>query len=210
MTMRKPIIIEFTGPPNSGKSTLISFLQEFLPTKGYKVEKKQEDAELVPKCIPKKTWARNVWITHGQLQSLIETKFSTAEVIFLDRGFYDAMFWAEFLRVQKVCSDEDSASLLKILEEMDKQFQLKPDYLFVVDVSTEVSLKRRYAMSNGEPIVLSTNDFIDLYKKELEKFYKKVDKPIIRMDTSLLSIPDMENAVLDKIMEIIEPNFLPV
>lgn len=204
MTMRKPLIIEFTGPPNSGKSTLISFLQNFLTTEGYVVEKKQEDAELVPKCIPKKTWARNVWITHGQLQSLIETKFSAADVIFLDRGFYDAMFWAEFLRVQKVCSDEDSLSLLKILAEMDKQFQLKPNYLFVIDVSTEVSLKRRYAMSNGEPIVLSTNDFIDFYKQELEKFYEKVDKPMIRIDTSSLSISDMQNVVLGKIMEIIE------
>ena len=204
MSIRKPLIIEFTGPPNSGKTTLIKFLRDLLESMGYKVETKQEDAELVPSCIPKKTWARNVWITHGQLQSLIETKFSTADIILLDRGFYDSVFWAEFLRVQNVCSDEDSSSLLKILNEMDKQFNLKPDYLYVVDVSTGISLKRRYAASNGEPITLSTDDFINLYKKELEKFYKKVESPILRLDTSELSLIEMQQHVLDVIVGILK------
>lgn len=204
MTIRKPLIIEFTGPPNSGKTTLIKFLHDLLESMGYHVEVKQEDAELVPACIPKKTWARNVWITHGQLQSLVETKFSNADVILLDRGFYDATFWAEFLNVQNVCSNEDSQSLMKILHEMDKQFNLKPDYLFVIDVSTSVSLKRRYAASNGEPIVLSTDAFINLYKAELEKFYKKVETPIFRLDTSSLSLIEMQEIVLHKIIGLIK------
>jgi len=206
MIIRKPLVIEFTGPPNSGKTTLIKFLRDLLESMGYRVEIKQEDAELVPSCIPKKTWARNMWITQGQLQSLIETKFSNADVILIDRGFYDSMFWAEFLRVQNVCSDKDSSSLLKILNEMDKQFDLKPDYLFVIDVSTTVSLKRRYAASNGEPIILSTDSFINLYKEELEKFYKKVDTPIFRLDTSLLSLIEMQEIVLDEIIGILKEN----
>jgi len=204
MSIRKPLIIEFTGPPNSGKTTLIKFLRDLLESMGYRVEIKQEDAELVPACIPKKTWARNVWITHGQLQSLIETKHSTADVILLDRGFYDSMFWAEFLRVQNVCSDEDSSSLLKILDEMDKQFDLQPDYLFVIDVSTSVSLKRRYAANNEEPITLSTDSFINLYKEELEKFYAKVNTPILRVDTSSLTLIQVQEIVLDQIMGILK------
>lgn len=204
MNMRKPLIIEFTGPPNSGKTTLIKFLHDLLESMGYHVEIKQEDAELVPSCIPKKTWARNMWITHGQLQSLIETKFSNADVILIDRGFYDSMFWAEFLRVQNVCSDEDSKSLMKILNEMDKQFDLTPDHLFVIDVSTEVSLKRRYAASNGEPIVLSTDSFINLYKKELEKFYTKINTPMFRLDTSSLSLIEMQQIVLEHIIGILK------
>lgn len=204
MSIRKPLIIEFTGPPNSGKTTLIKFLHDLLESMEYHVEIKQEDAELVPSCIPKKTWARNVWITHGQLQSLIETKFSEADIILLDRGFYDSIFWAEFLKVQHVCTFDESTSLLKILDEMDNQFHLKPDYLFVIDVSTDVSLKRRYAASNGEPIVLSTNEFINLYKDELEKFYKKVETPMFRLDTSSLSLIEMQEIVLNEILKILE------
>jgi len=204
MSMRKPLIIEFTGPPNSGKTTLIKFLRDLLESMEYHVEVKQEDAELVPSCIPKKTWARNVWITHGQLQSLIETKFSDADIILFDRGFYDSIFWAEFLRVQNVCTEENSLSLLKVLEEMDKQFDLKPNHLFVIDVSTEISLKRRYAASNGEPITLSTDNFINLYKAELEKFYKNVEVPTFILDTSSLTLIEMQEIVLDKIVGILK------
>ena len=68
---------------------------------GLKVKVMQEDAELVPKEIPKKTWIRNVWITFGQLQSLLEIPYlKDYDFIFLDRGYYDAVFWANFLCVQ--------------------------------------------------------------------------------------------------------------
>ena len=52
---KRPLVIEFTGLPNSGKTTLIHVLAEKLQEDGYKVKIMQEDAELVPKCIPKKT-----------------------------------------------------------------------------------------------------------------------------------------------------------
>jgi len=138
------------------------------------------------------------------LQSLIETKFSDADIILFDRGFYDSIFWAEFLRVQNVCTEENSLSLLKVLEEMDKQFDLKPNHLFVIDVSTEISLKRRYAASNGEPITLSTDNFINLYKAELEKFYKNVEVPTFILDTSSLTLIEMQEIVLDKIVGILK------
>lgn len=50
----RPITIEFTGPPNSGKTTLIHNLAKSLQEKGFSVKVMQEDAELVPKEIPKK------------------------------------------------------------------------------------------------------------------------------------------------------------
>lgn len=204
MNIRKPLIIEFTGTPNSGKTTLIKFLHDLLLSKGYHVEIKQEDAEIVPKCIPKKTWPRNVWITYGQLQSLIEAQYSEADIILLDRGFYDSKFWAEFLRIQDVCTEEESNALLKHLEDVDNQFHLKPDWLFAIDVSTEISLKRRYAAVNAEPVTLTTNEFISLYKEELEKFYEHVDIPLFKLDTSELTLIEMQQLVLDKITEILD------
>ena len=62
---RRPLTIEFTGLPNSGKTTLIHNLANELQKRGFKVKIMQEDAELVPPEIPKKTWIRNTWITFG-------------------------------------------------------------------------------------------------------------------------------------------------
>lgn len=201
MTIR-PITIEFTGPPNSGKTTLIHNLAKSLREKGLSVKVMQEDAELVPKEIPKKTWARNAWITFGQLQSLIEIPYSDAQIILLDRGYCDALFWSRFLRLQDACSQEQSDSLYGILQEMNTQFNLLPDWLFVIDVSVEESIRRRYAL--GGEIVLTNKDFISLYKSELDEFYKGITSFQCYLDTTDLKVSEVHELALSKILDIMK------
>ena len=198
----RPITIEFTGPPNSGKTTLIHNLAKSLQEKGFSVKVMQEDAELVPKEIPKKTWARNAWITFGQLQSLIEIPYSDAQIILLDRGYCDALFWSKFLRLQNDCSQEQSDSLYGILQEMNTQFNLLPDWLFIIDVSVEESIKRRYAL--GGEIILTNEDFISLYKSELDEFYKGITSFQWYLDTTNLQISDVYELALSKILDIMK------
>lgn len=198
----RPITIEFTGPPNSGKTTLIHNLAKSLQEKGFSVKVMQEDAELVPKEIPKKTWARNAWITFGQLQSLIEIPYSDAQIILLDRGYCDALFWSKFLRLQDACSQEQSDSLYGILQEMNTQFNLLPDQLFIIDVSVEESIKRRYAL--GGEIILTNEDFISLYKSELDEFYKGITSFQWYLDTTNLQISDVYELALSKILDIMK------
>ncbi len=198
----RPITIEFTGPPNSGKTTLIHNLAKSLQEKGFSVKVMQEDAELVPKEIPKKTWARNAWITFGQLQSLIEIPYSDAQIILLDRGYCDALFWSKFLRLQNACSQEQSDSLYGILQEMNTQFNLLPDWLFIIDVSVEESIKRRYAL--GGEIILTNEDFISLYKSELDEFYKGITSFQWYLDTTNLQISDVYELALSKILDIMK------
>ena len=197
-----PITIEFTGPPNSGKTTLIHNLAKSLQGKGFSVKVMQEDAELVPKKIPKKTWARNAWITFGQLQSLIEIPYSDAQIILLDRGYCDALFWSRFLRLQDACSQEQSDSLYGILQEMNTQFNLLPDWLFIIDVSVEESIKRRYAL--GGEIILTNEGFISLYKSELDEFYKGITSFQWYLDTTNLQISDVYELALSKILDIMK------
>lgn len=198
----RPITIEFTGPPNSGKTTLIHNLAKSLQEKGFSVKVMQEDAELVPKEIPKKTWARNAWITFGQLQSLIEIPYSDAQIILLDRGYCDALFWSKFLRLQNACSQEQSDSLYGILQEMNTQFNLLPDWLFIIDVSVEESIKRRYAL--GGEIILTNEDFISLYKSELDEFYKGITSFQWYLDTTDLQVSDVHELALAKILDIMK------
>ena len=197
-----PLILEFTGLPNSGKTTLIHNLSRSLECIGLKVKVMQEDAELVPKEIPKKTWIRNVWITFGQLQSLLELPYlDNYDIVFLDRGYYDAIFWANFLCTQGVCSKEQSDSLLRILDEMNRNFNLLPNYLFVLDVSIEESIRRRYRM--GDKPTLTNYDFLNLYKEELNSFYDTVTTPILYLDTTTMTISEVNSAVFQMISKLV-------
>ena len=196
----RPLTIEFTGLPNAGKTTLIHNLQNSLSTKGFSVKVMQEDAELVPSVIPKLTWVRNVWITFGQLQTLLECNYSDCDIILLDRGYYDALFWAKFLYLQKVCTQSESETIINILDMTNSSFKLKPDFLFVLDATVEESLKRRYAMG-GKPSI-TNHEFLTFYKSVLHDFISSLPEPIRYVDTTNLTIEQVKNTVENLIFQI--------
>lgn len=198
---RTQITIEFTGLPNSGKTTLIHSLEKTFSEDGFKVKIIREDSETVPKEIPKKTWERNAYITLGQLKSLIHISFYNFDFIFIDRGFYDAIFWSNFLNSQGVCSKEDSNFMLHVLYGFNKTFNISPDLLIVLDSSIEESLQRRNNQVGAGTPLLSKNDFLTAYKTELLKFYDSVNTPKKYLDTTTLSIEDMEKIIHQYILD---------
>lgn len=84
---------------------------------------------------------------------------------------------------------------------MNDQFNLLPDYLFVIDVSIKESMRRRLAM--GGKIVLTNSDFLSFYKSELDDFYQGITCPMWYLDTSSLSIEETKNVTIEKIYEIL-------
>ena len=198
---RTPITIEFTGLPNSGKTTLIHSLDKTFSKDGFKVKVVREDSETVPKEIPKKTWERNTYITLGQLKSLIHLSFCDFDIIFIDRGFYDALFWANFLNSQGVCSKEESIFMLNVLDGFNRTFNISPDILIVLDSSVEESLRRRNNQVGAGTPLLSKNDFLMAYKTNLLKFYDSVNTQKKYLDTTNLSVEEVEKLVHKYILD---------
>ena len=168
---KKPLVIEFTGTPNSGKTSAIHATKAYLEELGYKVKIFQENAEVVPKEIPKKTWERNMWIAAGQLQSLIEAKYFDGDVVLLDRGFWDALCWIDILVSQHICNVEQAEIAVSFIADEALSMNIIPDFLFVMDVSTPESLKRRMLQENAEKPVLSNESFIANYKVCMSYFF---------------------------------------
>ena len=83
---------------------------------------------------------------------------------------------------------------------MNHNFNLLPDYLFVLDVSIEESIKRRYA--KGDKPVLTNSDFLSLYKKELEHFYGTIKTPIQYLDTTNMTILDVNDYIYEIILNL--------
>ena len=170
--MKANKIIEFTGIPNSGKTTLIRRLKEELPKRyGISVQVQREDAEIVPDKIPKKTWDRNLWITFGQLQSLVEAYHSDCDIVLLDRGFFDAMFWSSFMLKHDITTNEQSCGVNNILIQTYYNLGFHPDYLFLFDTSVEESIKRHSKL--GGKCVYSNPDFLNNYRNHFFEVFKK-------------------------------------
>lgn len=75
-------------------------------------------------------------------------------------------------------------------------------WLFIIDVSVEESIKRRYAL--GGEIVLTNKDFISLYKSELDEFYKGITSFQWYLDTTNLSVSEVYNLTLAKVLDILK------
>lgn len=192
--MKRPLVIEFSGLPNSGKTTLLRNINKLCECNNVNAVIMQEPAELLPKIVPKGTIAQNLWITLETLQRSLElTYMADVDFILLDRGFYNQLFWATMYKEKDAAY---STYIADFMEEFAEMYNVKPDYLYIVDVEVDESIRRR--MATGEPVTFSKKDFLINYKKEFEKFYKKIDSKFY-IDTTNLTQQEVAEIVFKKL-----------
>lgn len=193
--MKRPIVIEFSGLPNSGKTTLLRNLKELCNCNNISAIFMQEPAELLPPTIPKGSIAQNLWITLETLQKSLELAYITdVDFILLDRGFYNQLFWSTMYK-EKDATYSDY--VIAFMEKFDEMYHVRPDYLYVVDVDVDESIKRR--MNTGNPVTFSKRDFLINYKRQFEKFYQKVDSKLY-IDSTNLTEHEVADIVFNKII----------
>ena len=193
--MKRPTVIEFSGLPNSGKTTLLQNIAKLCERNNISAIIVQETAELLPKNIPKGTIEQNLWITLETLEKSLELSFmSDVDFVLLDRGFYDQLFWVNMYSEKYA---EYGKFVKDFMEKFSKRYEVLPDYLYIIDVDVEESIKRR--MATGEPVTFSKQDFLREYKKRFEKFVKGIN-PKLYIDTTNLSKDEVANIVFNTII----------
>ena len=71
MSRQKPLLVEFTGTPEAGKTTTISIIYKQLISMGYKVRIYPESAEITPGFIPKGSKIQ-LFISSKSLSNIID------------------------------------------------------------------------------------------------------------------------------------------
>ena len=200
--MKRPIVIEFSGLPNSGKTTLLFNLKEFFKDSKIKTLIVWETAEFLPSVIPSGSIAQNLWITLETIQKNLELKFvEDFDLILLDRGVYNQLYWSTLY------TENESYSLFTrgIINAFSGMYDMWPDYLYVIDVDVDESLKRR--MLNEKSVTFSKKEFLTNYKKTFKKFYEKIEN-VLYIDTTHLSKDEVALEVYSKIKQIIKDEVL--
>lgn len=193
--MKRPIVVEFSGVPNSGKTTLLHNMRNLCECNNISAIIMQEPAELLPQTIPKGTIEQNLWITLETLKKSLEMSFmSDVDFILLDRGFYNQLFWATMYEDK---NSEYSRFVIDFMEKFAGMYRVKPDYLYIVDVDVDESIKRR--MATGDPVTFSKKDFLRSYKSKFEEFAKKIN-PKFYIDTTNLSRDMVADMVFNTII----------
>lgn len=191
MNKRKPFIVEFTGTPEAGKTTVIDILYKQLLEMGYKVKKYPESAENSPNFFPKDCLEEKLWINFDTAKHILEAPFlSDYDIIIFDRGALDRKFWLYLDSVYYPHIVSKTSPIEKIFGDYP------PDFLIALCVSAEESIKRR----GGEGRIV-TKEFVSIYNRIFNYFINsiKINKLIISTDNK--KVAEVVQAVKESILE---------
>lgn len=194
MNARKPFIVEFTGTPEAGKTTVINILHKQLLEMGYKVKLYPESAENTPGCFPKGCLEAKLWMNHDTSKNILEAPFLTEyDIVLFDRGALDRMFWIYLDSVY----DIKLASQMSIFENVFKKHP--PDFLIAFFVSTEESIRRR-----GGEGRLVTKEFVSNYNRLLSTYVHSLEINHKIISTDNKSVEEVVETVQNSILENME------
>lgn len=142
---RRPIVIEFSGAPKSGKTSSISSLMQFLKRNEFKVAVIQESASMCP-VKDKHSPMFNLWTACDTIKSLIgvlESERTQYDVVIIDRGIFDSMCWFQWMLDSKRMDHEMKENLDRFLSMQELMSYI--DIVFVYMARPDISIEREYA-----------------------------------------------------------------
>ena len=202
---KRPIVIEFSGSPKSGKTSCINSLELFLKRNGFTVQVIQERASICP-VTDKQSPMFNYWTACQSLSGLIgilENKKNNIDVLILDRGVFDSLCWFEWL-VNKKTMEKKSRDVTEQFFLLD-EFVKSIDIVFAFTVEPEKSIEREYAnLLTDKPGTIMNLDVLGEYLDAIHNMTKKKREffhTVIEIDTSSKTQDDVGKEVTEKTLE---------
>ena len=181
-------IIEFTGTPDAGKTTVITSVKKVLEEKKNKVILLGEanGLELPPQEL-RGTLGYNEWVGENACNGILNALEQNPDVILVDRGIIDFRFW-NFLYQKGGKATEEEVKALQI-KELFQDKRLIPDLLVAVTVSIDEAIKRN-------PKLSSKREWVENHNSLFEEFYSSYRGTKSSLDTTTLSIEEVKEEVL--------------
>lgn len=201
-TLKRPLILEFSGTPKAGKTSTISVLGLFLRRNGFQSKVFAERASISP--IKKKGHPDfNLWVACSTFQGLLEALQEPIDIFIFDRGIFDILWWNRWLeRTGKIDSQE--AKLVSDFCTMKRWLRLV-DLVCVMTCSPEVALEREYSnqltLKRGTIMNESTLKLQNECIKEVVEKYGHFFKQIYTVDTSKTNTIEGSTKITMKTLE---------
>lgn len=182
----KPYVIEFTGTPRTGKTTLINNLKDFFGKGNFSVDVLSEftttsdyKKNIYPKICHRARMDVNRYIAKHILKELSTALGRDSDIIIVDRSLYDRLVWVDRLYVSNGVSaqeyDEYKSKYLKEIEDkiniviityVDSITALKRDYLanLSLEIRNFLNEKNLVEYNNSLKNVINYTDNVNFYK----------------------------------------------
>ena len=145
-TRDRPVFIEFSGTPKSGKSTCIEIVAHFFRRLDFKVLAPAEGASRRTPYYLKEDWmAFNTWSASYALMHVLEGLHGSDryDLAILDRGLFDALAWFELLAMQDKITTQERDQVQSFLQIDHWRSPIDAVLLFKTDASTAMDREAR-------------------------------------------------------------------
>lgn len=214
-----PYVIEFTGTPRTGKTTLINNLYDFFKKAGFNVKVLEEfttsdkyKKEIKPQLQNKYSYIVNIEIPKYVLEQLNTEIKNNPDIIIIDRSLFDRLIWVDrlFLKngIEKELYDEYKELYIPLIKKKiniiistytDSITALKRDY------NANLSLEKRNFLNedNINEYNKSLLNMKSLAKKEEINFHlfdtTNTSQRKTSIDVASLILDDMRNSEITRI-----------
>lgn len=216
LSKKKPYVIEFTGTPRTGKTSLINNLKDFFKKKGFRVCIIEEfttslkyKTQIYPILKNKSKNVVNTEIPKYVLKDLDDAINSKYDIIIVDRSLFDRLIWVDRLFLKKGMSDEEyneykSTYIPLIKEKINIIVSLYTDCLTCLkrDYHANLSLENRTFLNE---------DNVNEYNKSLlnmEKLSIKENINFKMFDTTNKNQREISFEVIDSILSDMKKYYL--
>ena len=136
---RRPFVLELAGTPKAGKSTQLGILRDFLKQAGFEVSVMKERAADCPIAM-KGHFFFNVWTSTTMLAQVLANLDTRAELLILDRGFFDSLVWLELQYQRGQVSDDEKKIFEKFM--LLKRWRKLTDHTVLLTANADVAMER--------------------------------------------------------------------
>ena len=209
LSKQTPYVIEFTGTPRTGKTSLINNLNDFFKKKGFTVDILEEfttsekyKKEIYPTLKDKYKNVVNTEIPKYVLKQLDESINKNPDIIIIDRSLFDRLIWVDRLVLKDGMSKKEYLDYKKMYIPLIKE---KIDIVISTYTDSLTALKRDYnANLSLEKRTFLNEDNINEYNNSLlnmEKLSKKEKINFKLFDTTNKNQREISFEVIDFILE---------
>ncbi len=216
LSNQTPYVIEFTGTPRTGKTSLINNLKDFFKKKGFVVEVLEEfttsekyKKEIYPTLKDKYKNVVNTEIPKYVLKQLEESINRNPDIIIIDRSLFDRLIWVDRLVLKAGMSKEEYTEYKNLYIPLIKE---KIDIIISTYTDSLTALKRDYnANLSLEKRSFLNETNVDEYNKSLlnmEQLCKNEQINFKLFDTTSKNQREISFEVIDFILEDMRKNLL--
>lgn len=187
------IVVEFSGTPDAGKTTVLNSLySEFKKQGKHVILLGEANGEKLPPHNLRGTLAYNEWVGRNACNGIMEALKKNPDLLLVDRGLLDFRFWNYFYEQNGKTTHDEVQALQAKPEFNDKA--LVPDLFLAVTVSLEEAIRRN-------PSLAQKADWVENHNALFDSFYRSYKGPKSTLDTTQLSREGVISSSLDIIYD---------